>query len=104
MVVYTQDSSKGPFHYKLHALDITTGAEKFGGPAEIQATYPGNGDGSVNGILTFDPKMQMQRPSLLLSNGVLYIAFGSFADTDPYHGCPRDADVRRLKRKTNSLR
>jgi Domain of unknown function (DUF4082) len=86
VVAYTQDTSNGPYHYKLHALDLITGAEKFAGPVEIQATFPGNGDGSVNGILTFDPKMQMQRPSLLLSNGSLYIAFGAFADTDPYHG------------------
>ncbi len=86
VVAYTEDSSNGPFHYKLHALDMTSGAEKFGGPVEIQATVPGNGDGSVNGMIAFDPKMHMQRPSLLLMNGKIYIAFGSFADTDPYHG------------------
>ncbi len=86
VVAYTQDSQSGPYHYRLHALDITSGAEKFGGPAEIQATVPGNGDGSVNGMITFDPKMHMQRPSLLLLNGSVFVGFGSFADTDPYHG------------------
>ncbi|MBA3914218.1 MAG: DUF4082 domain-containing protein [Acidobacteriales bacterium] len=86
VVAYTQDSSTGPYHYKLHALDISSGAEKFGGPVEVQASVPGNGDGSVNGIVTFDPKMHMQRPSLLLSNGTVYFGFGAFADTDPYHG------------------
>src|SRR5271166_4209426 len=86
VVAYTQDSSNGPYHYKLHALDCTTGAEKFGGPVEIQAKVSGAGDGSVNGIITFDPKMHMQRPSLLLANGNVYLGFGSFADTDPYHG------------------
>ena len=86
VVAYTQDSGNGPYHYKLHALDITSGAEKFGGPVEIQATVPGTGDGSVNGFITFDPKMHMQRSSLLLANGNVYIGFGSFADTDPYHG------------------
>jgi len=85
-VAYTQDSSTGPYHYRLHALDITSGKEKFGGPVEIQASVPGTGDGSVGGVITFDPKMHMQRPSLLLLNGTIYIAFGSFADSDPYHG------------------
>jgi hypothetical protein len=45
VVPYTQDSSTGPYHYKLHALDYTTGAEKFGGPIEIQASVSGTGDG-----------------------------------------------------------
>jgi hypothetical protein len=86
VVPYTQDSSNGPYHYKLHALDCTTGAEKFGGPVEIQASVSGSGDGSINGKIAFDPRMHMQRPSLLLANGNVYIGFGSFADTDPYHG------------------
>jgi len=47
----TKDSS-GNYHQRLHALDLTTGAELFGGPTEIQATYPGTGDGSQNGQLS----------------------------------------------------
>lgn len=86
VVAYTQDSSSGPYHYRLHALDLTSGAEKFGGPVEIQASVPGTGEGSVGGSIVFDPAMQMQRPSLLLANGNVYAGFGSFADTDPYHG------------------
>jgi len=54
--------------YSLHALDITTGLEKFGGPANISATI---------GSLTFTPLQQIQRPALLLSNGTVYIGFGS---------------------------
>lgn len=54
--------------YSLHALDITTGLEKFGGPVNISATI---------GTLTFTPLEQIQRPALLLSNGMLYIGFGS---------------------------
>jgi hypothetical protein len=60
----------------LHALDITTGAEKFGGPVAITATAPGTGVGSANGMLTFDPKIQNQRAALLLQNGLVYIAWG----------------------------
>ena len=70
----------------LHALDITTGAEKFGGPVEIQATVAGTGAGSVGGFITFNAVNELQRPGLLLLNGVVYLAWGSFAQMDPWHG------------------
>jgi len=70
----------------LHALDITTGAEKFGGPVQIQGSVPGTGSGSTNGVLTFNPDYQVQRPGLLLLNGVVYVAFGSVGDSGPWHG------------------
>ena len=72
--------------YRLHALDITTGAEKFGGPVAIQASVAGTGAGSVGGVVTFTPTQQLQRPGLLLLNGSIFIGFGSFGDRDPYHG------------------
>ena len=71
---------------RLHALDITTGAEKFGAPIQIQGSVPGTGSGSVQGILTFDPTFHYQRPGLLFLNGVVYIAFGSVDDQGPWHG------------------
>jgi hypothetical protein len=70
----------------LHALDLATGQEKAGGPVTIQATVPGTGDGSVGGQVSFDPLRQNQRSGLLLSNGVVYAAFASIGDIDPYHG------------------
>jgi hypothetical protein len=70
----------------LYALDVTTGAAKFGGPVQIQASVPGTGVGSSAGVLTFNPDYQVQRPGLLLLNGVLYIAFGSVGDSGPWHG------------------
>jgi hypothetical protein len=76
----------GNFVHRLHALDISTGAEKFGGPVAIQATYPGTGDGSVNGILTFDSIMELNRPGLLLNNGNIYLGFSSYCDNPPFHG------------------
>jgi fibronectin type 3 domain-containing protein len=74
------------FVQRLHALDITTGDEKFGGPVVIRATVPGNGVGSSGGQLTFLPLRHNQRPALLLEGGVVYIAFGSHGDQQPYHG------------------
>ena len=71
---------------KLHALDIATGAEKFGGPVVIQASVPGTGEGSVGGTLTFDPFKENQRAGLLLSNGIVYIAFASHGDQPVWHG------------------
>jgi hypothetical protein len=74
------------YHHYLHALAITTGVEKLGGPVLIAGSVPGTGFDSQNGMITFDSHQQLQRPSLLLSNGIVYVGFGSYADTDPYHG------------------
>ena len=79
--------SSGTQNFFLHALDITTGVDKIvNGGVKIGATYPGTGDASSNGILTFDASKQNQRTALTLVNGILYIAFGSHEDHDPYHG------------------
>src|SRR5262249_32339315 len=71
---------------RLHALDLTTGAEKFGGPVVIQASVPGTGAGSSGGRVPFDPLHENQRTGLLLLNGVLYFGFSSHGDIQPYHG------------------
>ncbi len=49
---------------RLHAIDITTGNEKFGGPVAITASVPGNGFGSSGGTLNFDPKWEHNRAGL----------------------------------------
>jgi hypothetical protein len=74
------------FIQRLHALDITTGAEKFAGPVTLAASVPGTGNGSSNGILNFDPKWENNRPGLLLLNGIVYLAFGAHGDNGPWHG------------------
>src|SRR5271169_3502810 len=56
----------GNYHQRLHALDLTTGAEISGSPTTIQATYPTTG-----GTTTFDPKQYKERAALLLLNGVI---------------------------------
>jgi hypothetical protein len=70
---------------RLHALDIATGAEKFGGPVVIQASVPGTGN-AVNGVVSFDSLRENQRPALLLLNGVVYLGFGSHGDNGIWHG------------------
>jgi hypothetical protein len=73
--------------HKLHALDVGSGAEKFGGPATINATVNGTGDGNDGaGHIPFSGLRQMSRPGLLLLNGLVYIAYGSHGDQFPYHG------------------
>ena len=58
VVVRTKES--GAYFQRLHALDITSGAEKFGGPVVIQASVAGSGAGSINGAITFNPLIQNQ--------------------------------------------
>jgi outer membrane protein assembly factor BamB len=65
---------------ELHALDITTGAERSFSPVVISASAPGTGSGSQNGFVAFNPLTEFQRPSLLLNNGVLYVGFASHCD------------------------
>lgn len=72
--------------YRLHALDILTGANKPGSPVVLSASVPGTGDGSSGGVLAFNSKRQMQRPGLMLLNDIVYLAFASHADRPPYHG------------------
>jgi uncharacterized protein YjdB len=85
VVAYTNES--GQYVYRLHALNMTSGAEESGSPVEIQASTPGTGvENNGAGQVPFDPQMHLQRPALLLVNGVLYIGFGSHADTPPWHG------------------
>jgi hypothetical protein len=85
LVAMSKDSG-GNYHQRLHALDLTTGAELFGGPVEIQATYPGTGDGSQNGYVIFAPGQYKDRAGLLELGGVIYFAFSSHCDFRPYTG------------------
>ncbi len=84
VVAATKES--GVFYHRLHALDMTSGAEKFGGPRIIQASYPGNAQDAVEGVLSFSSRFQLQRAALLLSKGKVYVAFASNADSGLYHG------------------
>ncbi len=86
LYVLAATKENGNYVHRLHALDITSGAEKFGGPVVIQGSVPGSGSGSSNGQITFQTKIQLQRPALLLSKGVIYLAWASYNDHGLYHG------------------
>jgi hypothetical protein len=75
----------GNYHHRLHALDLTTGSEEFGGPMAVQATFPGSGAASSDGISTFAPKQYKDRAALLVSNGIVYLSFASHCDYAPYN-------------------
>jgi outer membrane protein assembly factor BamB len=85
-VVSMSTDPKGRFFHRLHALDLRTGKEEFGGPVDIQARFPGNGAGSQAGTEIFDPKQYAERAALLLLNGVIYTTWTSHCDIDPYTG------------------
>jgi hypothetical protein len=73
MYVESKTNESGNFFHRLHALDITTGAEKVSPPATITASG-------------FNPLMHTNRPGLLLLNGIVYVAYASDCDNQPYHG------------------
>ena len=72
----------GGSHHFLHAVDLTTGAEKLGGPVELSPTAPGSGANSQSGTVGFDPATHYQRCALLLAGGVVYIGIGGNAESD----------------------
>jgi len=73
--------------FRLHALNISTGVEQAGSPVVISATGPGTGDGNDGaGNIPFVAAKENQRAAVTLVNGVLYLAFASHEDYDPYHG------------------
>jgi len=85
------------YHQRLHALDLRTGAEKFGGPVELAASVPGIGAGSVNNTITYNCRTQNQRPALVLWQGRLYISSASHGEVGPFHGWILGYDAATLK-------
>jgi hypothetical protein len=85
VVAMSKDGS-GNYHQRLHALDVTNGTEEFGGPQNIQASFPGTGDNSSGGNVVFAPAQYAERAGLLLLNGVVYTGWTSHCDARPYTG------------------
>jgi hypothetical protein len=91
-------TTAGFFQY-LHAVDLSTGAEKFSGPVNITATLAGQGDGNVGGMITFDPRRQFNRGGLVLSKGIVYLTFAAHCDWNPAHGWVIGYDASTLQQK-----
>ena len=77
----TRTDNNGKYYQTLHAIDITSGVEKFGGPVNISGSVPGTGAESVKGVVAFDSLKDVQRAGLLLLNGTVYIGWAG-----AYHG------------------
>jgi hypothetical protein len=87
LYVVAKSKVNGTIVQYLHALDVGTLQEKFGGPSSsIQAAIPGSGYDAIGGTVTFNVTQENQRPALLLENGHVIIGWGSHCDDDPYHG------------------
>jgi hypothetical protein len=97
VIAMSKDSS-GNYLQRLHALDITNGSELFGGPATVQASFPGTGDNSSGGNVIFDPKQYKERPGLLLLNGQIYTTWSSHCDFRPYTSWVMSFDASTLAR------
>jgi hypothetical protein len=92
-------ASTDEYFQHLHALAITTGVEKFGGPKLITASVPGVGSGSENGKVVFDSLKENPRAALTLANNTVYITWASSCDVDPYHGWVMSYDAQTLAQK-----
>jgi hypothetical protein len=99
--LYVVASSARDTHiiHRLHALDVTTGAERPGSPVVITASVPGSGDGffSTGQTVEFHPDFHKNRAGLLLLNGVVYTSWGSYCDALAYHGWIIGYDARNLR-------
>src|SRR5271163_3043096 len=98
----TRDRSgflENTYAQRLHALAVTTGVEKFGGPVEIRASMSGAGTGSSSGKLSFNPLRDNPRAALLLNRGAIYLTWASACDVGPYHGWVMAYGARSLKQE-----
>lgn len=88
MYVVALTEADSVMSFSLHALNVSSGSEKFGGPVTIQASVSGTGSGSSGGRIAFNSSLELQRPALLLLNGILYMGFArqKTEGVFPFHG------------------
>ncbi len=99
VVAMSKDSS-GNYHQRLHALDVTNGAELKKGPVDISAKYPGTGDNSSGGSVIFDPAQYKERAGLLAIGTTVYLAWASHCDFRPYTGWIMGYNINTLAQTT----
>lgn len=73
LFVVSYVAQQGRSWYELHALDLRSGEDRPGSPAQVDPGVLGSAK-------------ERQRSGLLLAGGRVYIAFSSFCDLQPYHG------------------
>ena len=81
VVAMSKSASSATYHQRLHALDLTSGAELLNGPVDISATYP-----TLAGTTSFDPAQYEERAALLLLGDTVYTSWTSHCDAPPYTG------------------
>jgi hypothetical protein len=99
MYFVTTLSRNGVVEQWLRVIDVRTGKDFGPGNMQIQASVAGDGKASVNGQIAFNPSIQNQRPGLVLLNGNVLIAWGSFSDFGIYHGWLMAYDAATLQQK-----
>jgi uncharacterized protein (TIGR03437 family) len=99
LYVVAMTAKDGQIFHRLHALDVTSGAERTGSPVLIAASVPGTGDRALSSSSTtvnFDAYFYKNRAGLLLLNGVVYTGWTSHCDSRTYHGWILGYDARSL--------
>jgi hypothetical protein len=91
------------YFHRIHALNITNGTEQANSPVLVNVSVPGTGVGSSGGNIVLTHKQHLQRSALTLVNGTLYVVYGGFADTNPYHGWVVGFDASTLQQLTNQV-
>jgi len=97
LYLVARTKENGAYYQRIHALDITTGAERTNSPVIISGSVAGTGNGAVNNRLTFDPLLGNQRTGLAIASHQLLIAWASHEDFGPYHGWVMSYDITTLR-------
>ena len=103
LYVLVRTKEAGSFWQRLHALDVRTGREKFGGPVVIRASV----ESRVKSLFGFGPTQTVEflalhenpRAALLLDRGTVYLTWGSSCDVGPYYGWVLAYDAHTLRQK-----
>lgn len=94
------------YSHQIHALNLSDGSEKPFSPVTVNVSIPGNGVGSVGGMLPFQAVQELQRSALALAGNVLYVAYAGYTDspgTDPFHGWIIGFDASNLQLLSNQV-
>ncbi len=88
---YRPGRGEAGFAYRLHSLDLLSGEDR-ARPVLMEAAVDGRP------ALRLSPFHNLNRPGLLLQDGVVYVAFGSHDDEGPYYGWILAYDASTLRR------